>query len=499
MKKVAVVRETIKRTILTHHLIERRSHIVLGLSGGPDSVCLFHVLKSLGEELDFSLHAVHVNHKFRPGAAEQDQNYVENLCADSNISCRTFIYDCNAMARELNLSSEEAGRKARYEAFGIRAGELMEEGVPAEKIRIAVAQNSDDQAETILLRLLRGTGPDGLGGMSYDRLEGSLHIIRPLLDVWREDIEAYCRAQGLKPRVDHTNLQPIYTRNKIRLELLPLLKEHFNPAVSQSLIRLGAIARQDKDYLWKQAEEQYDRLIQSCGALDLKGLKELELPIRHRVIMKAFQQAGLTRDIGSVHLECADQVLEGGKSPAFVDFPGNYIMAIDGELLRFSSKKEQVIPKLSERLWPEDIRLKLNLSLIDAEQGENHKKQTEQSRSADGDVFGQIRPSILYRADFDWEKVQAACGPKPDIRLRSRQPGDYIRLRKGRKKIQDFFVDCKIPKEQRAHIPLVAAGSEILWIISLEGGTLERHRFSQQYTLDQTTKKTLSLEIICEM
>ena len=492
MEKVAVVRETIKRTILTHNLIEQKSHIVLGLSGGPDSVCLFHVLKDLREELDFSLHAVHVNHKFRPGAAERDQQYAESLCADSKIPCRTFTYDCSAKAKERNLSSEEAGRKARYEAFGIRAEELMEKGVPEDKIRIAVAQNSDDQAETILLRLLRGTGPDGLGGMSYKRLEGRLCIIRPLLDVWREDIEAYCRNRGLQPRIDHTNLQPIYTRNKIRLELIPFLEDRFNPAISQNLIRLGAIARQDKDYLWNQAEKQYSRLVQSSGALELEGLKALELPIRHRVIMKAFQEAGLSRDIGAVHLESADQVLEGGKSPAFVDFPGNYAMSVNRGMVWFYSKEERESLKEPEYPQPGGEKLKLNMFLTDADRVEPNQDRDHRKPCQSWDT-------ILYRADFDWDKVQAVCGPDPEIRLRTRQPGDYIRLRKGRKKIQNFFVDCKIPKEQRDRIPLAAAGSEILWILSSEGGVSERNHCSQQYTLDQTTKKVLSLEIICEM
>lgn len=486
-----MVKQIIKRTILTYNLIEQKSHIVLGLSGGPDSVCLFHVLEGLRQELDFSLYAVHVNHKFRPGAAEQDQQYVEELCADSKIPCRVFTYDCDAMAKEMNLSSEEAGRKARYEAFGIRARELMETGVAAEKIRIAVAQNADDQAETILLRLLRGTGPDGLGGMSYDRLEGRLHIIRPLLDVWREDIEEYCREEGLKPRIDHTNLQPIFTRNKIRLELIPFLQERFNPSISQNLVRLGAIARQDKEYLWKQAEGQYNRLLQRSGALELEGLKALELPIRHRVIMKAFQEAGLNRDISAVHLQSADCVLEGEKSPAFVDFPGNYAMSLDRGLVRFYSKTEQQPPKTPEAIRPEGAKLKLCISLTDA-------GRTERDHSGD-ETFHQRQSSGLYRADFDWDKVQAACGPDPEIRLRTRQSGDYIRLRKGRKKIQNFFVDCKVPKEQRDDIPLAAAGSDILWIISLEGGPLGRHYCSQQYTLDQTTKKVLSLEIICEI
>ena len=142
-------------------------HIVLGLSGGPDSVCLFSVLTELAGEMNLTLHPVHINHRFRPGAAEEDQTYVEELCRSNGLSCRSFVYDCPAMAREQKLTPEEAGRKARYEAFFKVAGEIHASGVPASKIAVAVAQNANDQCETILFRILRGTGTDGLSAVCH--------------------------------------------------------------------------------------------------------------------------------------------------------------------------------------------------------------------------------------------------------------------------------------------------------------------------------------------
>ena len=168
-----MVKKNIKNTIVKNNLINAGEHIVIGLSGGPDSVCLFSVLAELQDELQITLHAVHVNHGFRPGAAEDDQQYVEQLCRKMGIECTSFVYDCNAVAEELGLSSEEAGRKVRYESFMTVAEQI---DAPEEKIKIAVAQNADDQAETVLFRLMRGTGTDGLAGMAYSRMEKNILI-----------------------------------------------------------------------------------------------------------------------------------------------------------------------------------------------------------------------------------------------------------------------------------------------------------------------------------
>lgn len=435
-------------------------------------MCLFHVLQGLREEMNFSLYAVHVNHKFRPGAAEEDEAYVKALCERYKIPCRSFAYDCAAMAKQLGLTSEEAGRRARYEAFGIRARELASQGILEEQIKVAIAQNADDQAETILLRLLRGTGPDGLSGMSYSRMEGTIAIIRPLLDTRRCDIEDYCRRESLEPRTDHTNLQPIYTRNKIRLELLPYLRREFNPNISESLIRLGRIAGEDKAYFHRRAQAEYEKLLRPSGALELCGLRQLAVPIRRRVMMKALNQAGMERDLAAVHLEQADRLLEEGRTSASMDFPGGYRMALGYGEVRFYRGEDEEARDFT-RPAPQ-----LRVTLLAAEDAEGGSSQ---------------------RALLDWDKLCAEHGSQPEILLRTRQPGDFIRLKQGRKKIQDLFVDEKIPRERRDSVFMAAAGSEILWVPAVENGPLKKSRCSGGYTLDPTTKKVLSLEIICEM
>ena len=374
--------DTVRQTIRAHDLIHKGDHIVLGLSGGPDSVCLFHVLLRIAEEFDLTIHPVHINHQFRPGAAERDQAYVEELCAKAGarapakagaprvLPCRSFVVDCNALAKELGMTSEEAGRKARYDAFVQVAEEAAGQGTAGTEqagssgaVRIAVAQNANDQAETILHRILRGTGTDGLSGIAYQRMERGIPVVRPLLDVPREEIEAYCEENGLEPVIDHTNLEPVYTRNRIRLELLPVLTE-YNENIIGTLARLGRIAAADKEYLWQQVDAAYAQLriedadgavtegvgsIETEGTgnavmkgagnaaggadpglvvLDRAGLASQPEAIRHRVITRAFAEIGLESDISEERLRAADAIIMKKQAPKTVQFPRGYSLTV---------------------------------------------------------------------------------------------------------------------------------------------------------------------------
>ena len=376
--------EQVRKTINEHDLIQQKQHIVLGLSGGPDSVCLFHVLMTLSRQLGITVHPVHINHKLRPGAAERDQKYAEQLCESMGVKCSVFTVDCSEMARELSMTSEEAGRVARYDAFHETAqrvaAELQAGGMDEEKarssVKIAVAHNAGDQAETILFRLLRGTGTDGLAGIAYERKERGFSVIRPILDVDRTAIEEYCERNGLDPVIDHTNSEAIYARNKIRLELIPLLESEYNENIKASLVRLGRIASEDKDCLWQQTEQAYRELAESVPAGDAQGFMEsvqpgvcnssMESPqftgsqslgdsqcppetapepagmivmdreklaaahpaIRHRLIMKAFAQIGLEKDISEERIKSADAIISKKQGPKTVEFPHGYRLKV---------------------------------------------------------------------------------------------------------------------------------------------------------------------------
>lgn len=334
--------EQVRKTINEHDLIQQKQHIVLGLSGGPDSVCLFHVLMTLSGQLGITLHPVHINHRLRPGAAEHDQRYVEQLCESMGVECSVFTVDCREMARELSTTSEDAGRIARYDAFHetaekvaaeLQAGGLDEETARS-SVKIAVAHNAGDQAETILFRLLRGTGTDGLAGIAYERKERGFSVIRPILDVDRASIEEYCETNGLDPVIDHTNSEAIYARNKIRLELIPLLESEYNENIKASLVRLGRIASEDKDYLWQQTEQAYRELAESAQVpagmivMDREKLAAAHPAIRHRLIMKAFAQIGLEKDISEERIKSADAIISKKQGPKTVEFPHCYRLKV---------------------------------------------------------------------------------------------------------------------------------------------------------------------------
>lgn len=345
------------RTIEEHDLIEKGQHIVLGLSGGPDSVCLFHVLMRLRERLDITVHPVHINHKLRPGEAERDQAYVEELCRRTGTGCRVFTVDCGAMAKELGMTGEEAGRIARYDAFRETAEDIASslaengakgscvKGCGAKKtdaksrVRIAVAHNADDQAETILFRLLRGTGTDGLAGMAYRRGDAGFEIIRPLMDVSRKEIEEYCDAEKLEPVIDHTNNEAVYSRNRIRLELIPYLEDGYNVNMKETLVRLGRIASEDRDYIWSCVEKAYAELAEKRAAdavvMDREKLAATHSAVRHRLVMRAFADIGLEKDISEERLKAADAIIGKKQAPKTVEFPRGYRLEVARGLVTF--------------------------------------------------------------------------------------------------------------------------------------------------------------------
>jgi tRNA(Ile)-lysidine synthase len=466
------IEEDFRETIQRHALIKKGDHVVIGLSGGPDSVCLFHLLLSIRESKQLTLHPVHINHGFRPGAADEDQTYVEELTASHGIPCRSFVYDCNRIAMDEKISGEEAGRRVRYDSFALVADEIAETGVSKENIKIAVAHHLNDQVETVLFRLLRGTGTDGLAGMEYSRDNGAgIAVIRPLLDVKREDIEEYCQTHGLAPRTDLTNNQPLYTRNKIRLELIPYIKEHYNSNFEEAILRLCKIAGEDRTCLGKLAEIAFEDLLRNVEpfrcSLDAAGLRELDPSIRSRVLFKALESIGLPRGVGYVHMGQAEALLEEGKTSSQMNFPGGVIMEISYDTVELHMKAEDKEPKpnppgLKARIFNiEDLVKKPNMAVFDL--------------------------------DLFLEEYAYLVDPLSMIVARSREPGDFIVLPGvgGRKRIQDFMVDLKVPKDLRDGIYIVAIGNEILWIPK----GLTNARYTQNYKVQGETKKVLTLEL----
>lgn len=477
-----MITDKVKETILNNRLIEKGEHIVIGLSGGPDSVCLFHILCRLRDELDIRLHAVHINHGLRPGAADEDQRYAEALCAEYQVPFQSFVFDVNRIAREQGISSEDAGRQVRYGSFFEVAGRIAAEtGRP---VKIAVAQNMNDQAETVLMRILRGTGTDGLCGIEYLRTEKDRGVvIRPLLDVSREEIEAYCRENGLNPRIDQTNLEPIYTRNKIRLGLLPYLSENFNANIVAALNRLSKIAKEDKEYFGQRVEaiiaEHVVFRTPERAAIPVEILNREHPAVRHRIIMRLFERIGLAKDITAAHLEQADRLLTEGKTSSAADFTAGYAMRISYDTAEFYKKRDKINIDFEYELNMDgiteipELNARIGVKILRRQDLENLKENEKKI----GDGGSACRLSL--------DKIEkSGCNPV----LRTRRQGDYIVPlgMQGRKKLQDFFVDEKYPREERDRIPILCLGSEIIWVAG--------SRISENYKVDDSTKRIILLE-----
>lgn len=525
--KLKKVEKTVENTIRKHNLAAGDMHIVLGLSGGPDSVCLFDVLQRISEasdDMNFTIHPVHINHKFRPGAAEEDQLYTEQLCESRGLRCSTFVFDCGAIAQKLKLTSEEAGRKVRYESFAEVASEIEKNGVDRSRIAIAVAQNANDQCETVLFRIMRGTGTDGLSGIAYKRKdEWGYNIIRPLLDVYRSDIESYCQEAGLNPRIDHTNEEAVYTRNKIRLELLPYLRQNFNENVDATINRLAEIASEDSEYLNEQAQKIYeeacawergsDSLSCSEAAVFTEPLNNIHVALRYRVYNIALGRVGLYDNISRAHIEAIERVRISSSPSASADVGGGYTAAkaydkiifraayeaggrdsqnmssacIDDNIGRYASPEYQYVQNSAGRhMQSPDVK---HMQSPDSKQVQNSDNQNDWQLEIIkiDELEGRIKNAAAKGHAYG-----AFGGDAPEffekIEIRTRRKGDYIALKGGKKKIQDFFVDCKVPKIYRDRIQLLALGNRILWVMPspffAEEAYRSKGRFSADFAVD---------------
>lgn len=273
-----MLEEKVLETINKYHLIEENDHIVLGVSGGPDSTCLFHIFLELQKQIKFTFVVCHINHKIRE-EADEDEQYVENMCKIHNIPFFVKREQIIDIAKKQKIGTEEMGRKIRYEFFN----EILKQ---QNANKIATAHTKNDLSETVLMNLLRGTGLSGLKGIEPKREN---KYIRPLIECEKQEIDEYCKEKRLEPKIDKTNFENLYTRNKIRNKLIPYIKEEFNPNIIESLARTAEIISNEDKYIENITQKYYNELfIDSSEAeiiLDLKKFNNLDLVIKNRIVL----------------------------------------------------------------------------------------------------------------------------------------------------------------------------------------------------------------------
>ena len=436
--------ETILLTLQRYSMLASGEKVLCAVSGGPDSVALLHALWSLRDELGISPYVAHMNHSFRGAESDADARYVCDLAANLGLECVVEKVDVPAIQRALRLSPEEAARMVRYEFL-----ERVSEEIGAH--RVAFGHTADDQVETVLLNLLRGTGVDGLSGMPAVRGK----IIRPLIEIRRSDVEAYVEANHLHPRLDATNLMATYTRNRIRLDLLPMLRREYNSDIDGAILRLAELAREDTAYLSMEAREALSRITvareENSISLDPERFQSYVLAIRRRVIREAVREVrGELADVGFIHIEELVRLLDTGTDFEYELPGGTYVRRTPSALIVLSSRPDEVpiiycyeLAVPGETIIPE----------IDA--------------GIEAEVTSTRVEHIRMRGSMEVVLDNGAILGK--LRVRNWEPGDRIRplgLR-GSKKIQDLFVDGKIPREVRHRAPLIVDDEKVLWVVGL--------------------------------
>ncbi|MCH1958958.1 tRNA lysidine(34) synthetase TilS [Romboutsia hominis] len=453
--------EKVLSTINKYKLIENRDKIVLGLSGGPDSVCLLHILYRLKEKLDIEVYAAHLNHQIRGIEAQKDALYITQLCENLGVTSFVKSIDVPKYCKENGLSVEEGARKLRYEMF-----EEIKQKTKSNKI--AIGHNLNDQAETILMRIMRGTGLQGLRGIEYIR---DNNIIRPILDIDRKDIEAYCEEYELNPRIDHTNLETIYTRNKIRLELIPYMKDNFNPNVIESIVRMSNSLKTDSDYIQEESEikfKEVSNLQEDACEIDIQKYSKLHDAIKVRVLRKGIKHIlGDTNFVDQKHIEDIMQLEDNKKIDKMITLPRGI----------FAYRRKNTILLINKEIVNETIEFCYNLP----SNGFIKVKELNlvlETQTMNIDRYKSMKLDKKSKG-FDFDKV------KGGIVVRSRKEGDKIKLSAGSKKIKDLFIDLKIPREERCNVPIIVDEQGILCVGD--------YKNSENYKIDNSTKEVLKI------
>lgn len=450
-----------------HQLIEPQDKIIVGVSGGADSVCLLILLLNIQKRYGLELIVVHVEHGIRGNESLGDALFVKTLAEKQAVSYEEYSYSITECAKEWGMSVEEAGRTARYQAF-----EEVRKLYQADKI--AVAHNQDDNAETLLHHLFRGSGLNGLTGISPKREA----IIRPLLCVSRKEIEDFLRQRGQSFRVDSTNLSKDYTRNKIRLEILPVIERNINEKVKEQLNQTAIILSEVKEYMKQEGEKAYRECATETEQkiyLDAEAFIVYPIALKKEVIQCCLIKCvGGLKNISSKHIESILQISEKqvGKE---INLPGKWIVKKEYERIVFQKKERRVNrsscsdnDKRERDIVPNEAfdfgGLHFTCEIIPCQLKENI-------------------PEKPYTKWFDYDKI------KSTLRLRYRKAGDYIEINKsgGKKKCKDYFIDQKIPKEERDCIPMLADDSHILWMIG--------YRISEGYKITRDTKYILKVQV----
>jgi tRNA(Ile)-lysidine synthase len=460
-----------KQTITRYDLLQKGDKVLVAVSSGPDSVALLYALLEIKDEFDLDPYVAHLNHKLRGRESDEDQKFARNLASKLGLRFFSKAVDVKKEAKKRKLSLEECARLVRYSYL-----ENLADKIKADKI--AVGHQADDQAETFLMRLLRGAGGLGLSGIPVKRGK----IIRPLIEIKREKIEKFLKEKGVLYRTDSSNLLPNYFRNKIRLSFLPLIKKKFNPQIVDVLNRASNIISLQQQYIEKSCEEILGFICKSKRknkiVLDLKRFINYDMCLKREMIRLCVKElngnrfASLTTSSTDISFDSVERTLDliqKGKSGRRVKLIGNIWAEVSGENLAiYKERKRQYDYTISlpgEKNF-KSLGMKIRAEVV--------------SRSS---LPKRIKSNGEEVAFLDWEKLK-----EPFI-LRSRRPKDKLKPlgMQGTKNIADFLIDMKVPRYERDEVMLLTTQGEIAWVVG--------YRISDEFKVTDKTKRVLRMEV----
>lgn len=443
----------VKQFIERNQLIKKGDELILGVSGGVDSMLLLNYFWFYQQDYEVTLKVAHVHHGLRSDA-NLDAALVEQFCHEHHIPF--FRHDCQIqeIARQKKMSEEEAGREERYRFFNT---------LVRSNSKIVTAHHMNDQAETILMHLIRGSGIKGLSGIVPKRG----HIIRPFLCLTRSEIESYCKALKVPYREDMSNLETKYTRNKIRLELVPFIEERINDAAVKTIARTGLLCQEANDFIESQTLFYYK---ESCSKetpvqIELDSKKIIDYPayMQKCVLLHAIKQLMGMKNYTLTHIEKSIELLSGqaGKK---ISLPNGLSMIKEYDKIRLTKESlnkgesyNRALKIGSNFIYEIGLNIEITLNPL------------------------YLQTESRYTKVIDYAKI------KQNLCIRTRRPSDYMCIAGGHKKLSRIMIDDKIPQAQRDQMPLIADGDEIIWIIG--------YRFSTHYYITERTKKILQIKL----
>lgn len=432
--------------------------MLVAISGGADSTALLQALWKLRARLRTQISACHVHHGLRGEEADADARHAAAFAASLGVPYVEKRVDAAAYARERRLSLEAAAREVRYARLEEAADELMAS-------RIATGHTADDQAETVLLNMIRGAGPVGLSGMPPVRGR----VIRPLIDVTHAEVEAYCREEGLEYRLDRSNLDPRFRRNRLRLEVIPLLAQ-LQPNVVGALCRLADVMRAENDYIDSQVDWVEREIVRQEGdtiLITLEGLVAAPLSIQRRIVRRAIARlSGSEVDLGLERVDAVVALASVGRTGSAIELHAGLHVARTYEHLAIGPAAPAA-PVPGE--WPLPVPGAAEIAQVGMT------------------ISAEYSDEVTVSADPSVVRIDAAT-VTPPLLVRTWRPGDRFTPLGMTKpvKLQDFFVNAKVPRAERDRTLLVESAGRIVWVV--------RHRIDEGSKVTADTRRTIRLE-----